>query len=249
MPPPGGRRRARRRSGRVPGIGDTEAVGAEDIDTVALRHRAYLAGKVSEAKICGEMVQVYAGLHERELRDAAERYVSEFVRSNVFPEIASLLAKLHAMNVELWAVSSTNKWVVSAGVRELGIPEERVLAAEVAVTDDIITDTLVDVPTERLPGGIAALSDVAAAPSVANRPELVAVAEGLLDRERKPRHPCGERSDDTVFGRAQEMTDQRLDHRAVERSEADRREVVAFPARRDRDEHGRSLGGCRHIRK
>src|SRR5579862_9769214 len=53
-------------------------------DWIDTRHRAYLAGKVSEEKICGEMVQVYAGLHERELRDAAERYVSEFVKPNVF---------------------------------------------------------------------------------------------------------------------------------------------------------------------
>jgi phosphoserine phosphatase len=117
-------------------------------DWIDTRHRAYLAGKVSEEKICGEMVQVYAGLYERELRDAAERYVSEFVRSLVFPEIASLIEKLRAMDVELWAVSSTNKWVVSAGVRELGIPAERVLAAEVAAVNGIITDTLVDVPTD-----------------------------------------------------------------------------------------------------
>jgi phosphoserine phosphatase len=127
-------------------------------DWIDTRHRAYLAGKVSEEKICGEMVQVYAGLHERELRDAAERYVSEFVKPNVFPEIASLLAKLRTMDVELWAVSSTNKWVVSAGVRELGIPEERVLAAEVAVVDDIISDKLVDVPTDD--GKAAALKRV-----------------------------------------------------------------------------------------
>ena len=50
-------------------------------------------------------------------------------------------------NVELWAVSSTNKWVVSEGVRGFGIPEERVLAAEVKVVDGLITSELVDVPT------------------------------------------------------------------------------------------------------
>jgi phosphoserine phosphatase len=116
-------------------------------DWIDTRYRTYIAGKVSELQICGEMVQMYAGLHEEELRDAASRYVSEFVRPRVFSEIKSLLAALRNEGVELWAVSSTNKWVVSAGVREFGIPEERVLAAEVEVMEGIITSRLVDVPT------------------------------------------------------------------------------------------------------
>ena len=45
-------------------------------------------------------------------------------------------------------MSSTNKWVVAEGVREFGIPEERVLAAEVKVADGNITSELVDVPTD-----------------------------------------------------------------------------------------------------
>jgi phosphoserine phosphatase len=49
--------------------------------------------------------------------------------------------------VELWAVSSTNKWVVSAGVLEFGIPEERVLAAEVRVDKGLITADIVAIPT------------------------------------------------------------------------------------------------------
>ena len=37
------------------------------------------------------MVQIYAGLREQELREAAAQYVSEFVMHRVFPEIASVL--------------------------------------------------------------------------------------------------------------------------------------------------------------
>ncbi len=116
-------------------------------DWIDTRYRAYLAGGVSEVLICGEMVQMYAGLREQELRAAAAKYVSEFVQHRVFAEMASLLAALRTAGVELWAVSSTNKWVVAEGVRAFGIPEERVLAAEVAVEDGLITSTLVDVPT------------------------------------------------------------------------------------------------------
>jgi phosphoserine phosphatase len=122
-------------------------VSRSTCDWIDTRYRAYLAGSVSEALICGEMVQMYAGLREQELRAAAAKYVSEFVRDRVFAEMASLLAAMRTAGVELWAVSSTNKWVVAEGVRAFGIPEERVLAAEVAVEDGLITSTLVDVPT------------------------------------------------------------------------------------------------------
>jgi phosphoserine phosphatase len=116
-------------------------------DWMDTRYRAYLAGAVSELQICGEMVQMYAGLHEQELRSAAARYFNEFVRPHIFAEIASLVSTLRKTNIELWAVSSTNKWVIAEGVREFGIPENRVLAAEVKVADEIITSELVDVPT------------------------------------------------------------------------------------------------------
>src|SRR5664279_4360332 len=116
-------------------------------DWIDTRHRAYRAGTVSELQICGEMVQIYAGLREDELRKAATQYVEEFVAGRVFAEIASIVAALKQAGTELWAVSSTNKWVVAAGVCAFGIPEARVLAAEVTVVDGLITSDLVDVPT------------------------------------------------------------------------------------------------------
>jgi phosphoserine phosphatase len=111
------------------------------------RYRAYLAGQVSEEAICGEMVQIYAGLREQELRAAAAQYISEFVRGRVFPEMAALVAALRQAGVELWAVSSTNRWVIAEGVRDFGIPEQHILAAEVRVVDGLISSEIVDVPT------------------------------------------------------------------------------------------------------
>jgi phosphoserine phosphatase len=61
--------------------------------------------------------------------------------------MVSLVAALRQAGVELWAVSSTNKWVVSAGVSDFGIPEERVLAAEVRVDKGLIMSEIVAVPT------------------------------------------------------------------------------------------------------
>ena len=117
-------------------------------DWIDTRHRAYMAGTVSELAICGEMTQMYAGLREAELRKAAAEFFAEHVQHRIFAEIAGLLERLRERGVELWAVSSTNKWVISEGVRRFGIPEERVLAAEVRVESGLLTADLIDVPTD-----------------------------------------------------------------------------------------------------
>ena len=117
-------------------------------DWIDTRHRAYMAGKVSEVEICGEMTQVYAGLRDQELRSAAAEFIKDHIQHRIFPEIAQLLEGLHDRGVTLWAVSSTNKWVITEGVRQFGIPEERVLAAEVRVESGLLSADLIDVPTD-----------------------------------------------------------------------------------------------------
>jgi phosphoserine phosphatase len=117
-------------------------------DWIDTRHRAYMAGTVSELEICGEMTQVYAGLREQELRKAAAEFIQSHVQRRIFAEIARLIDGLREQGITLWAVSSTNKWVISEGVRQFGIPEERVLAAEVRVESGLVTADLVDVPTD-----------------------------------------------------------------------------------------------------
>lgn len=123
-------------------------VSRSTIDWIDDRHRTYRAGHVSEVAICGEMVQIYAGLREQELRAAASQYFNKFVRPHIFSEMVSLVANLRQAGVGIWAVSSTNKWVIAEGVREFGIPEERVLAAEVHVENGVLTGSLIDVPTD-----------------------------------------------------------------------------------------------------
>jgi len=135
-------------------------------DWIDTRHRAYRSGGVSEVQICGEMVQIYAGLRDDELRDAAARYFEEFIKPQIFPEIKELVEALRGAGTEIWAVSSTNKWIVLEGVRPFGIAPERVVAAEVAVVDGVITSELVDVPTDE--GKAVALKRIGL-----NRPDAV----------------------------------------------------------------------------
>lgn len=145
---------------------DQGLVSRSTSDWIDTRYRAYQTGKVSEVEICGAMVQIYAGLRDQELRAAAAQYVEKFVRPRIFPEIAALVASLRKAGVELWAVSSTCRWVVAEGVRDFGIPEQRVLAAEVRVVEGLISSKIVDVPTDE--GKAATLARVGlAAPDVA----------------------------------------------------------------------------------
>lgn len=117
-------------------------------DWIDSRYRAYRSGDVSEAAMCGEMVQMYAGLRESELEAAAARYVEDLVRKRVFAEMAALVTKIQLAEIEIWAVSSTNRWVIVEGLRDFGIPKERILAADVHVKEGIITSEIIDVPTD-----------------------------------------------------------------------------------------------------
>ncbi len=128
---------------------DRGLVSRQASDWLAARYREYTAGTVDEATICGEMVQVYAGLREAELRQAAKRFFHEVVEPHIFPELLELVERLGSRGTELWAVSSTNNWVVEAGVVErFGIPAHRVLAATVRIESGIVTDSLIAVPTD-----------------------------------------------------------------------------------------------------
>lgn len=125
------------------------------IDWLDDRYRKYKRGEVSELAICGEMVQVYHGLREDEMRRAARDFFSARIEPNIFPEMQRLVADLQRANVEIWAVSSTNDWVIEEGLKRFNIAADRILAARVEVAAGVVTDRLIDVPTDE--GKVAAL--------------------------------------------------------------------------------------------
>jgi phosphoserine phosphatase len=128
---------------------DRKVLSPEAIARLDVRYRGYLAGQVSELEICGEMVQIYAGLTKRQMRATAAEFFATQIEPNIFPELRALIADLQAAGTEIWAVSSTCDWVIEEGVRRFNIPADRVLAARVAIdSDGIVTDTLLDVPTD-----------------------------------------------------------------------------------------------------
>jgi phosphoserine phosphatase len=111
------------------------------------RYEQYRAGRVPEEVMCGEMVTMHRGLREAAVQDAAIRYFDQFFAANVFPEMRSVVDGLRQQGCQVWAVSSSNEWIIQAGMRYFDIPSERILAAAVEVVGGIVTDRLTRVPS------------------------------------------------------------------------------------------------------
>jgi len=122
------------------------------------RYAAYKRGEVDETTMCGEMVTMHRGLSESKLMAAAVRFFEQFFVSQIFPEMRELVRRLQENDCEVWAVSSSNEWVIRAGMKHFGIPDSRILAAKVEVENGVVSDRLVRVPSG--PGKQEALREV-----------------------------------------------------------------------------------------
>jgi len=111
------------------------------------RYASYKRGEVTEDDMCGEMVTVHAGLSIADLEAAVARYFPIAVAPTIFPEMLLLTRALAEQGCDLWAVSSTNDWVVREGVKEFSIPADHVLAACVHTDNGLATDRLLRVPS------------------------------------------------------------------------------------------------------
>jgi phosphoserine phosphatase len=114
-------------------------------------------------------------LREEVVQRAADEYFALGIAPNIFPEMRELVQRLRAAGSDVWAVSSSNQWVIRAGMRYFGIPQDRILTAEAAVENDMIMDRLIRVPSG--PGKPEALREVLTSP-----PDC-AFGNSLWDRE------------------------------------------------------------------
>jgi HAD superfamily phosphoserine phosphatase-like hydrolase len=111
------------------------------------RYAAYRRGEVDETTMCGEMVTMHRGISEQKMMDAAGRFFDQFFAVQIFPEMRELVRRLQENGCEVWAVSSSNEWVIRAGMKHFSIPENRILAAKVEIDNGSVTDRLIRVPS------------------------------------------------------------------------------------------------------
>ena len=133
-------------------------VSADVARAMRARYAEYKTGKVSEEEMCGEMVTLHNVLSESAVMDAATEFMTNHFPGRVFPELKQLVHQLREQGSEIWAVSSSNEWVIRAGIKQFDIPESRILAARVEIDKGIVTDKLVRVPSG--PGKPEALREV-----------------------------------------------------------------------------------------
>lgn len=150
-------------------------VSQEIVRWARSRYSDYRAGKVPEDVMCGEMVTMHRGLNEETVQKAADEYFALGVAANIFPEMQALVRRLREARCDVWAVSSSNQWIIRSAMRSFGIPQDRILAAEVIVENGVITDRLVRVPSG--PGKVEAIR------ALVNAAPDCAFGNAIWDRE------------------------------------------------------------------
>lgn len=122
-------------------------ISLDVVRRIRARYADYKAGNVSEDDMCGEMVTLHKGLKEADILRLSKQFFEENFVQNIFPEMRRLVSELQNSGCDVWAVSSTNEWVIREAMQHFGIPREKVLAAAVEIENGIITDRLIRVPS------------------------------------------------------------------------------------------------------
>jgi phosphoserine phosphatase len=122
-------------------------VSDEVVRWARARYTDYREGKVSEDEMCGDMVTLHRGLKETDVLNLARQFFEKNFAGRIFPEMRELIERLQTSGCDVWAVSSTNQWVISEAMAHVGIRPEKVLAASAEVNDGIISSKLIRVPS------------------------------------------------------------------------------------------------------
>jgi phosphoserine phosphatase len=162
------------------GLISEEIVSKEVASRMRSRYADYRAGLVAEEVMCGEMVSMHHGLQEDLVQQACDSYFAQAVAPNIFPEMRELIERLRASPCDVWAVSSSSQWIIRSATRYFGIPQNRILAAEVAIEKGIVTDRLIRVPSG--PGKVEAIRSVIMQSSPGHAPDC-AFGNAIWDRE------------------------------------------------------------------
>jgi phosphoserine phosphatase len=126
---------------------EEKLVSDDVICSMRARYADYKAGHVAEDVMCGELVTMHKGMIEADLQRAATRFFDLNFVEQIFPEMQELVQRLQAQECDVWAVSSSNEWIIRAGMRHFGIARDHILAATVKIENMRITDQLVRIPS------------------------------------------------------------------------------------------------------
>ena len=122
-------------------------VSDEIVRWARARYADYRLGKVSEDEMCGEMVTLHQGLKEADVLALGRQFFEENFVRQIFPEMRELISRLKSAGADVWAVSSTNQWVIREAMHYTGIDREKILAASAEVKNGVISGNLTRLPS------------------------------------------------------------------------------------------------------
>src|SRR5579864_2174042 len=93
-------------------------VSTEVASAMRARYAEYKAGRVSEEDMCGEMVTMHKGISEARMMEAATEFMTSSFPGRIFEEMRQLVSRLHENGCDIWAVSSSNEWVIRVGMEQ-----------------------------------------------------------------------------------------------------------------------------------
>jgi len=126
---------------------EKDVVSPEVARAMRDRYAEYKAGKVTEEDMCGEMVSMHKGLTEAAMMTAAREFMTSAFPGRIFPEMMDLVRRLQKQGCDVWAVSSSNEWIIRAGLEQFGIGADRILAAKAQMNGELVGERLVRVPS------------------------------------------------------------------------------------------------------
>ena len=129
---------------------DRGLIAPELAKIMRARYALYEAGEVDEELMCAEMVTMNRGISSKVLYAAAREFFDSILSQRIFPEMLELTTRLEQQGSDLWAVSSTNNWLIECAAERFGIVRDHVLAACVRLEDGRATDRILRVPTDEL---------------------------------------------------------------------------------------------------
>jgi len=125
----------------------------EGHESLLTEYAARCKANVDDAYAWG--ARILEGISEaRVMESAVEAWRRH--RPRLLPPLAQIVAALHGAGVEVVVVSASNRWVIEAAVRELGIGADKIIAVDLERDGERLTGTVVQ-PMPNGAGKVAAI--------------------------------------------------------------------------------------------
>ena len=117
---------------------------ADRIPSLQRAWQSYKSGQLASESMYELMVTSMAGMREADVQQLATRYFEKRHSSRIYTPMQTLVTTLAATGFSPWIVSGSPRWVVEAGARHFGIPQNHVIGLSVRVDEDgRLTDQII----------------------------------------------------------------------------------------------------------